>query len=276
VETVRTGYTAEQIRAAEAPHLAAREPLMQVAAEGLADELLALLQARMRRSQDPEAGGEASFASQSVLILVGSGNNGGDALFAGARLAAKGVQVSILGVGSRMHEAGLLAAVQAGARVEPASADEHHDGGNAGGASGAGGAASFDLEWVAGLASKADIVVDAILGTGSGSESGSMSAALRGLARDIVRTIKPIVEASDGPLVVAVDLPSGIDPTDGTVPDPVVLSADVTVTFGGVKSGLLLPPASLLAGRIVLIDIGLGPELEKMEPAVRISGASRD
>jgi NAD(P)H-hydrate epimerase len=272
VETVRTGYTAEQIRAAEAPHLAAGEPLMQVAAEGLADELLALLQARRRRSQDPEAGGEASFASQSVLILVGSGNNGGDALFAGARLAAKGVQVSILGVGSRMHEAGLLAAVQAGARVEPASADEHHDGGDAGG----GGAASFDLEWVAGLASKADIVVDAILGTGSGSESGSMSAALRGLARDIVRTIKPIVEASDGPLVVAVDLPSGIDPTDGTVPDPVVLSADVTVTFGGVKSGLLLPPASLLAGRIVLIDIGLGPELEKMEPAVRISGASRD
>ena len=243
---------------------------MQLAAEGLADELLALLRARRHRSQDAEIGGEALIASQSVLILVGSGNNGGDALFAGARLAAKGVQVSILGVGSRMHEAGLVAAVRAGARVEPATADEHHDGGNAGGA------ASFDLERVAGLASNADIVVDAILGTGSGSGSGSRSAALRGLARDIVGAIKPIAEAADGPLVVAVDLPSGIDPTDGTVPDPVVLSADVTVTFGGVKSGLLLPPASLLAGRIVLIDIGLGPELEKMEPAVRIGGASRD
>jgi NAD(P)H-hydrate epimerase len=254
VETVCTGYTAEQIRAAEAPHLAAGEPLMQLAAAGLADELLSLLQARRGRPQDTD-GGRVSFVSQSVLILVGSGNNGGDALFAGALLAAKGVQVSILGVGSRMHEAGLRAAVGAGARVEPAPADPKR---------------------AADLAASADVIVDAILGTGSGSGSGSRSAALRGPARDIVGAIRPIVEAADGPLVVAVDLPSGIDPTDGTVPDPVVLSADVTVTFGGIKSGLLLPPGSLLAGRIVLIDIGLGPELEKLEPAVRIGGTSGD
>jgi hypothetical protein len=45
-----------------------------------------------------------------------------------------------------------------------------------------------------------------------------------------------------------------------------VLPADFTVTFGGVKAGLLLPPASALSGRVRLVDIGLGPELARMQP----------
>jgi NAD(P)H-hydrate repair Nnr-like enzyme with NAD(P)H-hydrate epimerase domain len=69
--------------------------------------------------------------------------------------------------------------------------------------------------------------------------------------------------------VVAVDLPSGIGPSDGRVPDPAVLPADVTVTFGALKAGLLLEPARSLAGRVILIDIGLGPELEGVEPVLR-------
>ncbi len=57
--------------------------------------------------------------------------------------------------------------------------------------------------------------------------------------------------------MVAVDLPSGVDPDRGTA-DDAVLPADLTVTFGAVKSGLLVEPGRSLAGRIVLVDLGLG------------------
>jgi NAD(P)H-hydrate epimerase len=61
---------------------------------------------------------------------------------------------------------------------------------------------------------------------------------------------------------VAVDIPSGVGPDDGAVPDPTVLPADLTVTFGGCKAGLLRQPAAGLAGRIVVVDIGITALLE--------------
>jgi NAD(P)H-hydrate epimerase len=75
-----------------------------------------------------------------------------------------------------------------------------------------------------------------------------------------------VLEERESPRVVAVDIPSGIGPDDGTVPDPTVLPADLTVTFGAVKAGLLLEPGSRYAGRVVLVDLGLGPHLG--EPVV--------
>ena len=78
-----------------------------------------------------------------------------------------------------------------------------------------------------------------------------------------------MLNGPDRALVVAVDQPSGIGTDDGSVPDPAVLPADVTVTFGALKAGLLLSPGAELAGRIVLVDIGLGPELEGVEPLLR-------
>jgi NAD(P)H-hydrate repair Nnr-like enzyme with NAD(P)H-hydrate epimerase domain len=62
-------------------------------------------------------------------------------------------------------------------------------------------------------------------------------------------------------------VPSGIGADDGSVPDPMVLPAAVTVTFGAVKAGLLLPPAAGLAGRIRLVEVGL--DLDGVEPLVR-------
>jgi NAD(P)H-hydrate repair Nnr-like enzyme with NAD(P)H-hydrate epimerase domain len=108
------------------------------------------------------------------------------------------------------------------------------------------------------LASRAAVVVDGVLGTGT-----SADPSLRGDARDIV---KAVMAATDGATVVAVDIPSGIDPDDGSAPDPVVLAADVTVTFGGYKAGLLIAPGSILAGRVRLIDIGIADDLERLEP----------
>jgi hydroxyethylthiazole kinase-like uncharacterized protein yjeF len=59
-------------------------------------------------------------------------------------------------------------------------------------------------------------------------------------------------------VVVAVDLPSGVDADSGEVAGAAV-RADVTVTFGTWKPGLLIDPAASLAGTAELIDIGLGP-----------------
>ncbi len=216
-------YTAAQIRAAEAPLLAAGVPLMQRAAAALARELWLLL--------PPDRPGR-------VLLLVGPGNNGGDALFAGAELAAAGVDVTVLPTADRMHDDGRAAIIDAGARMLPADVDP---------------------DAAASVAKKADVIVDGILGTGT-----SDSPALRGRAREFVAAILPVLTGKRPPVVVAVDLPSGVHPDDGSVPDTTVLPADLTVTFGACKTGLLMSPAADYAGRVVVVDIGLGPELARL------------
>jgi hydroxyethylthiazole kinase-like uncharacterized protein yjeF len=221
------GYSAEQVRAAEAPYIAAGVPLMAMAAAGLAREI------------------RATVGRGGILLLVGSGDNGADALYAGAELAAEGADVAILCTGTRVHEAALAAALESGARREdPADAGR--------------------------LASASELVVDGILGTGAGLGTNA-SPALRGTAREVVAAILPILGEERHPLVFAVDIPSGIDPTTGAVPDPLVLPADLTVTFGGYKAGLLISPARELSGRVVLVDIGLLPDLERLEPVIRAS-----
>jgi ADP-dependent NAD(P)H-hydrate dehydratase / NAD(P)H-hydrate epimerase len=97
-------HTVEQVRAAEA-ELMARLPegaLMQRAAAGLAAAVLDLL---------------GSAYGRRVLLLVGSGDNGGDALYAGALLARRGVAVEAWLLSGRAHEAGLAALRRAGGRV---------------------------------------------------------------------------------------------------------------------------------------------------------------
>ena len=210
------------------------------AAAGLAAEIRQLLEQQSQPGSETIGKDADSVEATKILLLVGSGNNGGDALYAGAELAEEGSDVAIVATGNSMHEAGLAAALTAGAHREPAEPAR-----------------------VARLAADAGVVVDGILGTGT-----SANAALRGLAHKVVAAILPVVIGGAGPLVVAVDIPSGINPNNGSVPDPTVLPADVTVTFGGHKAGLLLLPAAEFAGRICLVDIGLGPELSHMQPLV--------
>ena len=190
------GYTADEVRAAEAPLLAAGVPLMRMAASALAAEVRAL-------------------APQRILVLAGSGDNGGDALYAAAELAGDGIAVDVWKVGSRVHEDALAASIDAGASVvdEPTGAD---------------------------------LVLDGILGIGA-------RPPLRGTARDAVLAV---LAMEPHPVVVAVDLPSGVDPDDGSA-DDAVLPASLTVTFGAMKAGLLAEPGRSLAGRIVLVDLGL-------------------
>ncbi|MFF2372401.1 NAD(P)H-hydrate epimerase [Agromyces sp. NPDC058110] len=252
------GYSAAQVQAAERPLIDAGEPLMQRAALSLADVVSGLL-----RSTD--AAGRRRGPRPVVLVLAGSGDNGGDALYAAAHLAERGADVRVVAVGSRVHEAAAAAARAAGALdvAPPMSGDPA-----ASAAPGAGADAAFDDAVQA-----TDVVVDGILGIGA-----AASPALRGTARDAVARIRALLGRSwtdrtgvgaRHPLVVAVDLPSGVSPDDGSVPVPVVLPADVTVTMGAVKAGLLVGPAAPLAGRIVLVDLGLGPALADVRPVVR-------
>jgi hydroxyethylthiazole kinase-like uncharacterized protein yjeF len=227
---VVAGYSAEQVRAAEAPHLAAGEPLMRRAATALAGVVRSELQ-------------EVDAPRGPVLVLAGSGDNGGDALFAAAELARDGVQVRVVPTGSRTHAEATGAARAAGVAFLDAD----------------------DEAVFADAAMQAELVVDGILGTGT-----SADPALRGRSRELVATLRAILTHTNA-RVVAVDLPSGIHPDTGAVPDPTVLRAAVTVTFGAVKAGLLLDPAAGYAGRLHLVDLGLSAELATMTPLVDVT-----
>jgi hydroxyethylthiazole kinase-like uncharacterized protein yjeF len=204
---MRGVYPVEEIRAAE-DALMARLPdgaLMARAAYGLAVECTQLI---------------GSVYGARITLLVGAGNNGGDALYAGAYLARRGAQVSAMLLDpGRVHEGGLAALERAGGRV---------------GAS--------DPAALAG----ADLVVDGIVGIGG---RGGLRGAAVGLA-----------DAARAALTVAVDIPSGVDADTGEATDETI-HADVTVTFGALKAGLLVGAGAERAGEVRLVDIGLDATL---------------
>jgi ADP-dependent NAD(P)H-hydrate dehydratase / NAD(P)H-hydrate epimerase len=169
-----------------------------------------------------------------VVVLAGSGDNGGDALYAGALLARRGAAVTAIAAGPRAHLGGTAALRAAGGRVS----------GDPGDGAAAGGHAD--------LMDRADLIIDGLLGIGG---RGGLQEPFAGLARQAARARQA------GATVVAVDLPSGIDADTGAVDGPAV-RADVTVTFGAIKPGLLIDPGAGHAGAVELIDIGLGPYLK--------------
>ncbi|GGM03057.1 NAD(P)H-hydrate dehydratase [Nakamurella endophytica] len=205
-------WTVEQIRAAESAALARTgdQELMRRAAGHVAWAVCDRL--------DPVTGAEA-------VLLVGAGNNGGDALHAGALLRRRGMAVTAVLLDPGRAHAGGLAAFRA-RRGRVLAVD------------GAGGGA------VAGVLERADVVVDGIVGIGA-----------RGPLRpDAARWVDLVPAAA---LRVAVDVPSGLDPDTGTHAGP-VFTADVTVTVGGLKPGLLL--ADDVAGTVLVADVGFAPK----------------
>src|SRR5271167_4440116 len=193
-----------------------------------------------------------------VVVLAGSGDNGGDALYAGALLARRGVAVTAIAAGPKAHPGGTAALRAAGGRVagDPGAGDPGAGGLGAGGLSGgglgAGDPGGGDPGAHADLMDRADLIIDGLLGIGG---RGGLREPFAGLARQAARARQA------GATVVAVDLPSGIDADTGAVDGPAV-RADVTVTFGAIKPGLLIDPGAGYAGAVELIDIGLGPYLK--------------
>ncbi|MEU6892874.1 NAD(P)H-hydrate dehydratase [Streptomyces sp. NPDC046557] len=211
---MRTAYSVETVRAAE-HELMARLPegtLMRRAAAGLAAVCAGLL---------------GRVYGARVVLLVGPGDNGGDALYAGARLARRGAGVTAVPMDpQRMHPGGLAALRGAGGTVAAA------------------------------VPVRADLVVDGLLGIGG-------RGGLRPPAAALVERIPA------GAVVVAADLPSGVDADTGEVAVAAV-RADVTVTFGAYKPGLLIDPGAERAGAVRLVDIGLAlpaPDAQALQHA---------
>lgn len=210
---MRNAHQVAAVRAAESA-LMAKLPdgaLMQRAAAGLASVCVSLL--------------PAVYGSR-VVVLAGSGDNGGDALYAGARLAGRGAAVTAVAAAARVHEAGSAALRGSGGRLVEAADPA--------------GRAAADRAIAA-----ADLVIDGLLGIGG-----------HGGLREPAATLAAAAERAAG-RVVAVDLPSGIDADTGEAAGAAV-RADVTVTFGTLKPGLLIDPGASHAGVVEFIDIGLG------------------
>ncbi|HEX3592277.1 MAG TPA: NAD(P)H-hydrate dehydratase [Pseudonocardiaceae bacterium] len=203
-------WTTEHIRIAE-DRLLARTPggaLMRRAAFGVSVHAARMLSRHTGR-----------ISGTRVVLLVGAGNNGGDALWAGAFLRRRNVAVTaVLLAPDRAHVEGLAAFGKAGGRIA----------GN--------GVAAVRA---------ADLVIDGIVGL-------SAHGPLRPDATELVDAVTvPIL---------AVDLPSGVDPDTGAVSGPAV-GAEVTVTFGARKPVHVLSSGVTHCGRVELVDIGLFREL---------------
>nr|WP_223207896.1 NAD(P)H-hydrate dehydratase [Actinopolyspora erythraea] len=218
-------WSPERVREAERRlfRTVAEPVVMRRAANGVALWARRLLTERVGR-----------VAGRRVALLVGAGNNGGDALWAGALLRDRGVGVTaVLLSPGKAHAEGLRALRAAGGRVVEAG----------------GSALTADA---AEVVRRADVVVDGIVGLAA-------HGPLRPLAAAAVEQVAAPV--------VAVDLPSGVDPVTGAVEGPAV-SATVTVTFGGRKPCHVLGAGLVRSGRLDVVDIGLGPHLAEPDCSV--------
>jgi hydroxyethylthiazole kinase-like uncharacterized protein yjeF len=112
-------------------------------------------------------------------------------------------------------------------------------------------------EW---CVASADLVLDAVVGIGGRGALASRPADLFDLA------------SASGAVVVAVDLPSGVDADTGVVAGDAVW-ADVTITFGALKVGLTVAPGAQHCGLVEVFDIGLGDALRTHRPAALVLDA---
>ncbi len=171
----------------------------------------------------------APVSGKRVLILCGKGNNGGDGFVVARRLKGRGARIRVALIGRRSEvkgDAALALERWRGPIVEIVNEQQ--------------------LEALGRDLSQADVIVDALLGTG-----------LTGPARGLFATAITAINHAARP-VVALDLPSGLDSDHGALLGPTV-RASLTTTFAGCKRGLLLQPGALHAGRIVVVDIGIAP-----------------
>lgn len=258
-----SAWSADRVRDMERPLLDRGTPLMRMAASAAAHVAEAMLE---RQPDGPDV------ADAHILLLAGAGDNGGDGLFAAAELAAQGAVVTCAAVGRSLHAEGLKAFLEAGGHVAaldpeaaipgaepPADAEDADD----------------LLAHIIDLYEESDLVLDAMTGIG-------LTGALRGIAAQLAEQIGRDRRAGRGPalplneparqypLVLAVDVPSGVGVDDGTLPGEAI-PADVTVTFGALKPCALLPPASLICGQIVLVDFGF--DTAHVPPTVELVGA---
>lgn len=229
--------TAAEMRAVDQATIAAGTPgttLMQRAGDGVAEAL-------ERHWGSPLA--------LRVLVLAGSGNNGGDGFVAARALARRGARVAVAVCAPHVHgddAVHMLDALDGTGVLVRVTPD-----------------AATLTAFVATL-DHWDFAIDALLGTGAEGEP-------RGVIADGCRLLNAL--HSRGTRVVAVDLPTGVSSDDGRIGEHAV-HADLTVTFGHARRGHWLWPGRGHCGVIEVADIGLVPcEQAGIAPAV-LSSAS--
>jgi ADP-dependent NAD(P)H-hydrate dehydratase / NAD(P)H-hydrate epimerase len=215
-------YTAAEMRAAETRAIDGLGipgiVLMERAGQAASVELL-------RRYPD----------AASATVLCGAGNNGGDGFVVARHLHAAGlaVEVFLTGAASRLtddartnFDIASRMRIPIHERVAPARLRRG--------------------------VRRADVVVDALLGTG-----------FSGRPRPGAEALIDAVSAAAGP-VVSLDVPSGVDSSSGCVLGAAV-EADMTVSFHARKVGLVVAPGRFHAGTVTVVDIGIPGQVE--EPA---------
>jgi hydroxyethylthiazole kinase-like uncharacterized protein yjeF len=163
-----------------------------------------------------------------VAIFCGTGANGGDGFAVARHLENRGVVPVVVIVGERTSIHGdALTNLTVCERIGIPIYDIR---------------ASDDIETVLAHASDADVLIDAIFGTG-------LNRAPSGIHADVIRDLAELRLP-----VLAVDLPSGADASSQTPFDPCV-QAEVTVTFAAPKLCHVFEPASLYCGEVIVADI---------------------
>jgi NAD(P)H-hydrate epimerase len=189
--------------------------------------------------------------AQRFLILVGPGNNGGDGLVCARALHDAGKQVSLY-IWKRD-----LSAFDENFEACRSRGIEYYQ-------------ANTEMSQLGELVLAADVIVDALLGTG-------VTRPIEGVLRQLLESVKTVLKeenppgsiihaqrpspipASKSKFVAAIDLPSGLNPDTGAL-DPATLPADLTVTFGFAKPGQVLYPGAAAVGELVIADIGIPRE----------------
>jgi hydroxyethylthiazole kinase-like uncharacterized protein yjeF len=188
-----------------------------------------------------------------VLVLVGPGNNGGDGLVVARYLAQMGATVTVY-VWQRGTDGDKNWALLDAAGVEKVVSRD-----------------SDGQARLAHLLDESGVIVDALLGTGASRPiEGSLAELLDQVKTVVTRRrsqeegplvepARPMPEVEFGPVLVAVDVPSGLNSDTGAV-DPHTLTADLTVTLAAVKRGHILLAGPEVTGQLVVGDIGLTGE----------------
>lgn len=221
--------------------------MMERAGRAVADAMAARLGAHEKR----------------VLVLVGPGNNGGDGLVCARHLHDAGAQVSLYVWKRAENAADTNFKLCRERKIAMARAED-----------------DAQLQTLKQRVRESDLIVDALLGTG-------VTRPIEGLLKDLLQAVKGTLGASQSdllplapaalpprprPRIVAVDLPSGLNPDTGAL-DPATLAVDFTVTFAFPKIGQLNFPGAGAVGELIVADIGIPAEWAS-DVALEVASAS--
>lgn len=245
-------FESNTVRKFEAPLLQQGVPLMQQAASAItatAERMLAHANIPLSQSR--------------IVLLAGAGNNGGDGLYSAASLSQAEAHVTVIAVGRSLHNEAIEQVLNSDTDI--LLLDQESDIPGAVAPNDAEEQLSHCNEALE-LLRQSDLIIDAMTGIG-------LHGALQGIPAQIAKAIgeseriplrmafPPAAYRAQSPMVLAVDVPSGVGVDDGSLPGPYI-PADVTVTFGTLKPCALLPPASYVCGQSVLVDFNFPTDQE--------------